>query len=74
MSFREQQRAHWWPLLVTFIKGISEDYVWAYGKVGLGIGIYLVHRTWTVNYQVLKGMSLKLRGDSLLYGHKTIVT
>ena len=27
-----------------------------------------------MNYQVLKGMSLKLREDSLLYGCETIVT
>ena len=27
-----------------------------------------------MNYQVLKGMSLKLREDSLMYGRKTIVT
>ena len=27
-----------------------------------------------MNYQMLKGMSLKLREDSLLYGRKTIVT
>ena len=27
-----------------------------------------------MNYQVLKGMSLKLREDSLLYGRETIVT
>ena len=53
---------------------MSEDYVWAYGGVGLGIRIYLLHRTWTVNYQVLKGISLKLMEDSLLYGPKTIVT
>ena len=42
--------------------------------VGLGVGIYLVQGTRTVNYQVLKGMSLKLRKDSLLYGRETIVT
>ena len=33
-----------------------------------------MQRTRTVNYQVLKGMSLKLRGDSLLHGRETIVT
>ena len=33
-----------------------------------------MQRTQTVNYQVLKGMSLKLREDSLLYGCETIVT
>ena len=27
-----------------------------------------------MNYQLLKEMSLKLREDSLLYGHETIVT
>ena len=27
-----------------------------------------------VNYQVLKGMSLKYEEDSLLYGHETVVT
>ena len=33
-----------------------------------------MQKTRTVNYQVLKGMSLQLREDSLLYGRKTIVT
>ena len=33
-----------------------------------------MQRTRTANYEVLKGVSLKLREDSLLYGGKTIVT
>ena len=33
-----------------------------------------MQRTQTVNYQVLKGVSLKLGDDSLLYGRETIVT
>ena len=43
-------------------------------ELGLWIRNHLVHRTGTVNYQVLKGMSLKLGEDSLLYGRETIVT
>ena len=33
-----------------------------------------MQRTLTVNYQALKGMSLKLGEDSLLYGRETIAT
>ena len=33
-----------------------------------------MQRTQTVNYQVLKGVSLEPREDSLLYGRETIVT
>ena len=62
------------PMTSDLTKGISEDLSELIAELGLWTKNYLVHRTRTVNYQVLKGMSLKLREDSLLYGYKTIAT